>query len=257
MTNTEQISEDAIFKIGKVISVDGRTVTIKVDKSKNTSHLLYKGELLKNISVGGYIKIAKGFTRILGKVEGEFTNEDKQYGNKDYSNEKDKVNRVLSISLLGFFRGNTFERGIKEMPLIDNECYLLHKREFDQVHNFVKKGDDSLVVGTLSLEEGQEIRLGVNGLFASHIGIFGNTGSGKSYTLAKLYRELFKKYKDNKKFIEKANFFLIDFNGEYVNSTGKNDNTIIDQKYKRIYRLSTRSKKGLDKFPLTANVLND
>ena len=83
MTNITQISEDAIFTIGKVISVDGRTVAVKVDKTKNTSHLLYKGELLKNISVGGYIKIAKGFTRIIGKVEGEFTNEDKQYGKRD------------------------------------------------------------------------------------------------------------------------------------------------------------------------------
>src|ERR1039457_1998603 len=257
MTNTEQISEDAIFKIGKVVSVDGRTVTVKVDKTKNTSHLLYKGELLKNISVGGYIKIAKGFTRIVGKVEGEFTNEDKQFGKKDYANEKEKVNRVLNVSLLGFFHGNNFERGIKEMPLIDNECYLLHKREFDQVHYFVKKDDDSLVVGTLALERGQEIRLGVNGLFASHIGIFGNTGSGKSYTLAKLYRELFQKYKDSQKFKDKAQFFFIDFNGEYVNPTGRNDNIIVDHKYKRISRLSTRSKRGLDKFPLSENVLRD
>ncbi|NYT28620.1 MAG: DUF87 domain-containing protein [Candidatus Thiodubiliella endoseptemdiera] len=42
--------------------------------------------------------------------------------------------------------------------------------------------------------------LGINKLFASHIGIFGNTGSGKSYTLAKIYRQLFEKYKDNTNF---------------------------------------------------------
>jgi len=50
-------------------------------------------------------------------------------------------------------------------------------------------------------------RVGVNGLFASHIGIFGNTGSGKSYTLAKIYRELFLKYKDKRKF--KKNYELL------------------------------------------------
>ena len=68
----DQIAEDAIFKIGKVVSVDGRLIRVAVDKTKNTSHLVYKGELLKNISVGGYIKIIKGFTKIIAKVEGEY-----------------------------------------------------------------------------------------------------------------------------------------------------------------------------------------
>ena len=77
--NDKHTLKDSIFKIGRVISVKGRIVDIKVDKTKNTSHLLYKGELLKNISVGGYVKIIKGFTKIVGKVEGEYINEDKYF----------------------------------------------------------------------------------------------------------------------------------------------------------------------------------
>jgi hypothetical protein len=250
--NNSQITEDAIFKIGRVISVDGRVINVKVDKMKNTSHLLYKGELLKNISVGGYIKIIKGFTKIIGKVEGEFISEDKQFLKREYGNEKEKINRILKVSLLGFFRGNSFERGIKELPLIDNECFLLHNKEFDQVHNFIKKHDKPLTLGNLSLEKGQEIKVGINGLFASHIGIFGNTGSGKSYTLAKIYRELFEKYKDNEKFQKTAKFLLIDFNGEYVD---EKDDVIIDKVYKNIYKLSTR--KSGDKFPFTKDTLNE
>lgn len=252
--NQDQISEDSIFKIGKVVSVDGRVIRVKVDKTKNTSHLIYKGELLKNISVGSYIKIIKGFTRIIGKVDGEFINEDKQFSIKGYSSDKEKINRTLSVSLLGFFKGNTFVRGIKELPLIDNECFLLHNKEFNQVHNFIRDNDEPITLGSLSLEKGQEIKVGVNSLFASHIGIFGNTGSGKSYTLAKIYRELFEKYKDKRKFKKNAKFFLIDFNGEYVDSK---DNVIIEKKYKNIYKLSTRTDEGRDKFPLTSDTLND
>jgi len=254
MTSPDHSSEDAIFTIGKVISVEGRTIKVKVDKTKNTSHLVYKGNLLKNISVGGYIKIVKGFTKIVGKVEGEFITEDRQFVRKHYGSDKEKINRVLSISLLGFFKGHSFERGIKELPLIDNECFLLHKKEFDQVHDFIKPGDAPLTVGTLSLEKGQEIRVGVNGLFASHIGIFGNTGSGKSYTLAKIYRELFEKYKSKRKFKKNAQFFLIDFNGEYADSRAKH--IIVDKKYKNIFCLSTRSEGG-DKFPVAIETLND
>ncbi len=255
-TSIEQITEDAIFRIGKVISVKGRTIEIKVDKTKNVSHLIYKGKLLKNISVGGYIKIVKGFTVIIGKVEGEIVNEDRMFVREQgYTTLKQKVDRVLTVSLLGFFKGKRFERGIKELPLIDNECFLLHKEEFEQIHDFLRKGDEPITLGTLSFEKGQQIRVGVNSLFASHIGIFGNTGSGKSYTLAKIYRELFLKYKDEPKFKQNARFFLIDYNGEYVDSTA-DDPIIIDKKYKNTYNLSTRSSSG-DKFPISKDALND
>jgi len=188
------------------------------------------------------------------QVESAYINEDKQFQKREYASEKEKINRTLSVSLLGFFKGTRFERGIKELPLIDNECFLLHKKEFDQVHNFIKPGDEPITVGTLALEKGQEIQVGVNGLFASHIGVFGNTGSGKSYTLAKIYRELFQKYKNKRRFKKNAKFFLIDFNGEYVDAR---DNVIVDRKYKNIFKLSTRTTIGDDKFPITKEALED
>jgi uncharacterized protein len=241
--NKELAVKDSIFKIGKVISVDGRKIKVSVDKKKNTSNLLYDGEVIKNISVGGYIKIIKGFINIIGKVEGEYIIEDKQYYSKEYHSLKDLVNRTLVVSLLGYFNSDKFERGIKELPLIDNECYLLDKNEFNLVHNFVSKRDEPLTIGNLSLEKGQKISIGINSLFASHIGIFGNTGSGKSYTLAKIYRELFLKFGEKEKFRSNAKFILLDFNGEYINK-----NVIIEEKFKNRFELSTR--KSINKFPI-------
>ncbi len=232
--NKSYILKDSIFKIGQVISIDGRNVKVRVDKNKNSSHLLYRGNLLKNISVGSYIKIVKGFTKIIGKVEGEFIEEDRLNLNTEYGNNKDKIQRTLSVSMLGFFDDkNSFQRGIKELPLVYDECFLLEHEEFEKVHNFIKEKDDEpLNIGTLSLEKGQDINIGVSSLFASHIGIFGNTGSGKSYTLAKLYNELFKKYQNKKGFQKNAKFLLIDFNGEY-----SYDKCIIDKK--KVYNLTT------------------
>jgi DNA helicase HerA-like ATPase len=247
------LPDDVVFRIGSVIAVEGRTVRIKVDKTKNTSHLLYRGEVLKNVSVGGYIKIVKGFTSIIGKVDGEYITEERFQASGTYRSDREKVSRLLTVSLLGFFDGMQFSRGIKELPLIDNECFLLHADEFSRVHNFLQPGDTALRLGTLAVERGQPIDVGVNQLFASHIGIFGNTGSGKSYTLARLYHELFQQFKDHPKFIANAQFLLIDFNGEYVH---EDDNVIVEQQYKRIYRLSTRDGTG-DKLPVSVEMLND
>ncbi|MFA6712269.1 MAG: ATP-binding protein [Bacteroidales bacterium] len=250
--NDRFIQKESIFKVGRVISIEGRTVKVIVNKNKNTSHLLYEGELLKNISVGGYIKIIKGFIRIIGKVDGEFTNEDKIIANKEYKNEKDTINRILTVSLVGYIEDGEFERGIKELPLIDNECYILEKKEFESIHNFIKDGDISIEIGKLSLENNTPVRVGINSLFASHIGIFGNTGSGKSYTLAKLYRQLFLKFSDKGTFLKNSHFFFLDFNGEYVP-----DDAIIDKKYKNIYRLSTHNQNGLDKYPISESQIQD
>lgn len=250
--NNDFLKKESIFKVGRVISIEGRSVKIIVNKNKNTSHLLYDGELLKNVTVGGFVKITKGFINIIAKVEGEFTNEDKFFTDKDYKNDKSKINRILKVSLVGFVENGKFERGIKELPLIDNECYLLEKKEFESIHNFISKGDTPIQIGKLSLESNMPISIGINGLFASHIGIFGNTGSGKSYTLAKLYRQLFVKYIEKKEFVENSSFFFLDFNGEYVN-----DDAIIDAKYKCIYKLSTRKINGEDKYPITEKHIED
>lgn len=243
------ILKDSIFRIGKVFSVEGRTVKINVDKQKNASHLLYKGELLKNVSVGGYVKIIKGFISIIAKVETEQVREDKAF-NDSYNKEENKINRILNVKLLGFIENNKFERGIKELPLIDNECFLLDKEETEDVHDFVKDGDFPLRLGSLVEEGGQSIKIGVNGLFASHIGIFGNTGSGKSYTLAKLYRTLFEEFKNEEKFKANAKFLLFDFNGEY----NLEDSIISD---KNVINLATNTANGKDKLVFNESDLLD
>jgi DNA helicase HerA-like ATPase len=229
----ELLQKDSIFRVGKVVSVEGRTVKVEVDKTKNSAHILYNGDLLRNIAVNSYIKITKGFTKIIGKVEGEFIIEDKQFVDKEYKSEKQKIKRILQISLLGFFGKKDFERGIKELPLINNECFLLDRDEFEAVHDFVKSSDKPLTIGKLTHENIQPIRIGINDLFASHIGIFGNTGSGKSYTLAKIYNELFFEFNGSENFQNNARFLLFDFNGEYNSEKCITDN-------KKVYNLSTR-----------------
>ncbi|WP_159517256.1 ATP-binding protein [Sunxiuqinia indica] len=245
--NTEVSLKNSIFKVGRVFSIEGRTVKVKVDKQKNASHLLYKGELIKNVSVGSYIKIAKGYTFLIGKVDGEYIREDKAVS-ADYGKDEDRIDRILNVMLLGYIENGKFERGIKELPLIENECFLIDKEEFNLVHSFVKGDDISIKIGSLSNEPTQPIFVGINSLFASHIGIFGNTGSGKSYTLAKLYRQLFQQAISFEAFKKNAKFILFDFNGEY------NDPDVII-KDKKVYNLSTRNKKEKDKLPLSVDDL--
>lgn len=246
--NNKHISiHNSVFKIGIVYSVDGREVKVRVDHNKNSSHLIYKGTLIKNVSVGGYVKILKGYMPIIGKVELEFLYENKQDDTQLLVAEN-SINRILVVKLIGFIDNQKFCRGVNELPLIDNECHLLTSKEFNLIHTFANDGDVTIQIGHLANDSLVSVKLGVNKLFSSHIGIFGNTGSGKSYTLAKIYRELFVTYRNNEQFKKNSKFIFIDFNGEYSSK----DAIISD---KTTYNLSTRIPKN--RIPLSNDVLLD
>lgn len=249
---------DSILKVGTVIAVKGRTIEVAVDKMKNASHLLYNGNVIKNVSVGSYLKIAKGFSELIGKIESEFIQEDKLNLSSNYSNSKNKIKRILVVTLVGFVNTENnqkeFKQGLKELPLIENECYLLTKNEFKLIHKFAKKNEDAIQIGTLLNESSVSIKLGVDRLFASHIGIFGNTGSGKSYSLAKIYHELFNKYKKESKFRENAKFVLIDFNGEYAVNR-KADNIILEEIHKE--RIFLSKSEVVSKFKIPKKTIYD
>jgi len=254
ITNDNFVAE-SVLKIGSVSEVKGKNIIVRVDKNKNAPHLLFDGRIIKNVSVGSYVKIAKGFNEIIGKIEGEFISEDKNLENNNYTTHKNKIKRFLNVTLVGYIDNNIFRQGLKELPLIDNDCYLLNDVEFNCIHSFAKINDDKIKLGSLLNETNTSIEIGIDKLFASHIGIFGNTGSGKSYTLSKIYFELLNKYKQNAKFKKNAKFILIDFNGEYAYD-GRKDNIIVEEELKERFFLST-SKKEKNKFPIPESEVND
>jgi hypothetical protein len=252
------------LRVGRVVSVEGRRVKVAVDKLKNGSHTLHRGSLVRNASVGGFVKITKGYANLIAKVDGEYIHEDRLGYNPAYRSAPDRVARTLELSLIGYLHDGRFYRGVREMPLLDNECFVLAGPELRAVHQFAPEGEDTFPLGVLATDPTQPVELGVNAIFASHVGIFGNTGSGKSYTLAKLYHQVFAQFGSGQAFRDRARVVLVDFNGEYVDrSPGEDDDSsdrsteiIAGPDIKVTYRLSTRSVVG-DRLPFSSEMLNE
>lgn len=136
----DYLLKKSIFRIGEVSSVDGREVSIRVDQEKNRSHILYRGELLSNVSVGGYVKLIKGFNSLIGKIEKEYVKEDKATPQSpEYTQPEERFIRFLSVKMLGYFSGDKYRKGIKELPLIGNECVLLDLDEYKKIHSFAQE----------------------------------------------------------------------------------------------------------------------
>lgn len=239
-----ELTQDSVLRIGEVCEVNGRKITIKVDKNKNLTDIFLDGDIIKNISVNSFIEIRKGFLTIIGKVDGEKIEElPSKLGRKSYDH-LDRNERYLTVSLSGFIRSDgKFMGGTNELPLIGNEAYIVTRARILQIHNLADS--DQLTISIGVAEDGDvPICLPIDGLLNSHVAIFGNTGSGKSNTLAKLYQELYAilRSRNNEAFKRNSRFLLFDFNGEYSAAE-----CITSEK--KVYKLSTRRDDG-NKLPL-------
>jgi hypothetical protein len=242
--------QDAVLRIGEVIGVEGRRISVFVDKAKNVSHMFLGGDIITNIAVNSYLDIRKGFLFIIGRVEGERIEDEfrsDSYGERQPTN---RSKRILTVGLAGYIdeRGR-FNGGTRELPLVGNEAFLLARDQLRRVHDLVRDADMSIAIATVRGDD-LAIRFPIDGLFNSHIAIFGNTGSGKSNTLA-LYQELARTLiaRNRPRYEEATRFLLFDFNGEYA----RHDCITAE---KAAYNLSTR-RQDADRLPVPQGGLLD
>jgi len=228
------------FSVGEVVAVRGTNVTLRVFDESNLETLFFDGKKYKGVSIRQYIGVKRGFSLIVCVIEGEYLDENR-FENDD---NRRRYIRKVEVKPIGFFEQSQFYDGVKLMPMIKDKAYLLNESQVIQV--FSQGAEDDFSIGKM-LNEDIVINLPWQKIFNSHIGIFGNTGSGKSNTLTRLYSELFSRYKSN--MTNKSMFLLVDFNGEYTGSQ-----LISDEGEKKSYRLSTKNMQG-DKFPLPSSEL--
>lgn len=122
---------------------------------------------------------------------------------------------VRGVSVFGSFSSGRFNRGVEVLPLVRSKAYLLSPEQLAAVNSPVETAGAGFRVGVLAGHDGVDVKLPFNALFASHIGIFGNTGSGKSNTLCRLFTDCLGQRAGR----GGSKFVFIDFNGEYTART--------------------------------------
>lgn len=229
------------FIVGAVREIKGTAVLIRL--FENTSQLVhfFKGEKYSGVIIGSYVGIIRGQYTIVGKVEKEYAY-DQLRDSSTQEFRKDRFVREIEVKIIGSFKGNDYQSGMVAFPQIFNNVVLLSESQKEGI--LVGSEDNKetenqkippVIIGKV-WPDGIKFNLKWYKLFNSHIAIFGNTGSGKSNTLAKLYHELFElSFRDNVLDFGESKFVLLDFNGEYVGEQAVTEN-------KKIYNLSTNRK---------------
>ncbi len=162
--------------------------------------------------------ISKNYALV--KIEGNI-NEDILNLNAVFEEENKKIlgeieeiiDNNVKITFLGEFVNGRFYSGIIRKPSLTSKVRLINQEELNELVGANDKF--SMPLGLSPLYNNFPIRVNIDSLFSNHSAIFGNTGSGKTYGVARLVQNLFT-MKDKIPF--NSNFFIFNNTSEYDNA---------------------------------------
>ena len=107
-----------------------------------------------------------------------------------FREESETIDRIIEVSIMGVLNDGRFQRGLIDIPLVFSDAYMLADTEVQKIFEFSSDLTTSVCIGSINDYKEEKLFISANSLFASHIGIFGNTGSGKSCMCASLIQSL-------------------------------------------------------------------
>lgn len=191
--------------LGKVISVDTGVVLIEVSDI----------EKLKRLQVNRLVVLqsSKPEQYLIGLIQKLMR---KKIFDEELEEEEFKEENLCKITLIGTFKNregtqeNVFRRTLETVPEIDANCFAL---EDDKLTSFMRvisqssEEGNALSIGNYTLDENARAYINGNKLFQRHAFIGGSTGSGKSWTTAKIIEQMAQ--------LENVNSIIFDLHGEY------------------------------------------
>ena len=126
---------------------------------------------------------------------------------------EDISEEIIKVRFLGEIVNNKFVGGVIRKPTLAANIRVINNDELKLVVGDATQG--TFMLGVSPLYDDMPIIVDINEICSNHMAIFGNTGSGKSYGVARVLQSLFY----NPEFIPfKANFMIFDAYGEYHNA---------------------------------------
>jgi len=201
--------------LGRVLSVDTATVVVRVDDVASLRSLQVNRLVALQSSLAGQKLIG-----IIQKITRTAV-EDKKVGDLEKGDALHPEVNLVKIALIGTLidlvgeRRNMFRRTLETVPEIDASCFALEGdrlTRFMGVISSVTSTGQRLSLGTYTLDAEAEAFINGNKLFQRHAVVVGSTGSGKSWTTARLLEQVAE--------LSSANAIVFDMHGEYAAMAG-------------------------------------
>ncbi len=221
----------AEYKIGKVINVSSDIINISLYDYSDSDEIVYG--VPDNMSViidtsagpitvligqpGTFILVAIPNGTLLSMVTDismkEVSTLNGEIKKVESSNEYliQSPLRIISVIPVGTIDASgNFERGTDLLPTVNNDVFAVLPDVIDKVYESFAEGNFS--IGELSLIKNQEAKINLDSFLSRHAAILGQTGGGKSWTVASLLQSI--------SMFPKSTVVLFDLHSEYKSAFG-------------------------------------
>lgn len=126
------------------------------------------------------------------------------------------VNQTRMIAnIVGEINNGVFIPGSSSKPSFKSRVRIINLEELELLFGKQETSFGETNFGTSNIYNGYRINVSINDFFSNHFAILGNTGSGKSCTLASIIQKL---YTSSSAVPVNSSLFFFDAYGEYTNS---------------------------------------
>ncbi|EKD56528.1 MAG: hypothetical protein ACD_58C00158G0003 [uncultured bacterium] len=270
------ILDDKKRVIGKIISINSDRFTVELLSGIKNFNASGYDDIHYFAQINSYVIVPYQNHYIVSEVIGV-----REKDTPDFTNAKEQeLSKVFSIKHLdvlpiGTIKDKVFTFGVSVYPTLYSDVLYIKDEELDALfevlnaevpkcndcekdeekceqHNDGLKGKTrtkSLDVGESAIFPDYKIKINIDKFFGSHSAVLGNTGSGKSCTIASMLQTIFSK--DKEFFAIGSTFVIFDVNGEYKQAFDNLDKSKIN-----VSNFSIEKKKDFEKLELPHYFLN-
>jgi DNA helicase HerA-like ATPase len=235
MTMQTPIEEVAALTIGTVESVAPSEIRVLLETDAPQATALNTGAPTGFPRINGYVLIPNETGAVVGMIVWlgvERSAFPKRTGMKDFGLiDLPFPLRKLALTPLGTLIQKKdkdsyhykLERGVAAFPSVGDPVLLPTAKQLRNIIEASDPADQRVAIGTSPLASDSQVTVDPDKIFGRHLAVLGNTGSGKSCSVAGLIRWSLEKAKEERQRQERndkvnARFIILDPNGEYSSS---------------------------------------
>lgn len=221
---TTPIEQLASLRIGTVEFISPDRIEVLLDIESPDSVALNTGTPRNFPRINGYVMIPVDLGFVVGQVSW-ITIQRSPYPKRSGFQDFGLIDlpfplRKMELQPLGTLveteKGHKFKRGLEAFPSVGDIVILPTE---DQLKSIIESGENRRVfIGNSPLMGNVKVMIDPDRLFGRHLAVLGNTGSGKSCSVAGLIRwslDSAEKQKVNNQVPINSRFIVLDANGEY------------------------------------------
>jgi hypothetical protein len=235
------------MKIGKIISINFNQFKVKIFSEITGGSVNISGEIYYFGNIGSYLKTINAIGEyIICEVVSIF--------DSDLHNEQKAFNvdghRELMLKPIGTIKTNQeFSLGVGIYPSLYSDVNIVKNGDMEKILQTDESVDNnihkSFDLGISKNLINYPISISIDKFFNIHSAVLGNSGSGKSNTIAHIIQTIYRK-KENS--AQGSKLIIFDVNGEYKQAFTKDLNDEIAVKYFKPNLRQTHSENDTDEF---------